>query len=183
MIKPDSLRAAITAVLPGLAIEPDRLKIWVEKGSVVSRITQSLSFSYRYQLSVLVEGMVAQPSVIAIAVLVWLRTNQPELLTPGKTAFEYDADIIDNATADFGFDLDLTENVTVVRRPDGGFDMQHLAEPVPLMDDDEPLTGQSIAAEFVELWLKSPGIVGFEKLTPDTPPLGADVQPAGLPPA
>ncbi|MCC6478341.1 MAG: phage tail protein [Sphingomonadaceae bacterium] len=182
MIKPDSLRKAIERVLPGLAIEPDRLKVWIERGTVVSRMTPDFSFAWTYRLTILVEGMVEQPSIIAIAILDWLRVNQPALLTHGKQAFDFDADIIDNSTWDLAIDLDLEEQVKVVRMADDSFQMQHLAEPDPLFDDDQPLVG-TVAADFIQAWLLSDAVAGGEKLIPDSPPLGADVQPPGAYPA
>lgn len=174
MIKPDSLRNAIEAVLPGLQINPDRLKIWIDNGSARCRMTSGLGFCWNYKLSILVEGMVENPSIIAIAIIQWLRINQPALLTPGKTAFGFDADIIDNSTFDLGIDIELEEMVSVVRREDGGFDMEHLPEPDPLFDDEIFLSADVAPADLTEAWLTT-----GEKLLPDEPPLGADVQPVG----
>ena len=174
MIKPDSLRKAIEAVLPELQINPDHLKMWIDKGSATARMTQTLGFCWTYRLSILVEGMVQNPSIIAIAIIQWLRVNQPELLTPGKKAFDFDVDIIDNVTADFGVDLELSEMVSAIQREDGGYDMQHLPDPDPLFDDDIFLSADEAPADLTEAWLTT-----GEKLLPDEPPLGADVQPVG----
>ena len=178
MIKPDSLRKAIEDVLPGLSINPDRLKMWIDKGSATGRMTETLGFCWTYRLSILVEGMVENPSIIAIAIIQWLRVNQPELLTPGQKAFDFDVDIIDNVTADFGVDLELSEMVSAVQREDGGFDMVHLPEPDPLFDDFTALSPDENADGLTQAWLTT-----GEKLLPDTPPLGADVQPPGAFPA
>jgi hypothetical protein len=122
-----------------------------------------------------VQGTVSEPIIIFIAILSWLRVNQPALLAPNRQAFLFDADILSNSAMDIDIDLDLTQNVAVVRRPDGGFDMQYLDEPDPLFDDEEPLGNP--ASDFLGAWLVSDGVVGAEKLLPDTPPLGGDVQP------
>src|SRR3546814_18961170 len=76
---------------------------------------------------------------LVIAMLHWLRVQQPDLLTPNKDAISFDVDFMDNATVDLQFKLQLTEQVHAVRREDGGFDMQILDEPDPLRADDVPL--------------------------------------------
>ena len=48
MDKIASLRAALVAPHPDLVRNPDRLKVFVHEGRVVSRRTASLAFEYRY---------------------------------------------------------------------------------------------------------------------------------------
>jgi hypothetical protein len=175
MNKLSSLRSAIEAVLPALEIDPARLKIWVERGSVASPMTADFSFAMNLKTVVQVQGTVSEPIMIFIAILAWLRVNQPALLAPNRQAFLFDADILSNSAMDIDIDLELIQNVHVVSRDDGGFDMQYLDEPDPLFDDETPLSNP--ASDFVGAWLVSQGVVGAEKLLPDSPPLGADVQP------
>ena len=139
MIKPGSLRAAIAALLPETERDPQRLLMWVDQGTIVSRSTPTLGFTYRYRLNVILIDFAGEPSVVMLAVTNWLRDNQPELLTPGREAFAIEVDLIDSKMVDLQLQLQLDENVSVSRREDGGYDLQHLAEPVPLFDDDLPL--------------------------------------------
>lgn len=139
MIKPASLRAAIVALLPELQRDPERLLMWVDQGSIVSRSTGTRAFAYRYRLNLILIDFAGEPSVLMLAVTDWLRVNQPELLTPGKEACTIEVDLIDSKTVDLQLQVQLDEMVSVTRRLDGGFDIQHLPEPDPLFDDDQPL--------------------------------------------
>lgn len=139
MIKPASLRAAIVALHPDLARDPDKLLMWVDQGSIRSNSTPALGFAYRYRLNVLLVEFAGAPSIIILAVTNWLRENQPERVVPGQEAFAIEVDLVDSKTVDLQLQIQLDENVLVTRRQDGGFDLQHLTEPVPLFEDDLPL--------------------------------------------
>jgi hypothetical protein len=157
MIKPASLRAAIVALLPELAKDPARLLMWVDQGTIVSRSTPTFGFAYRYRLNVILIDFSGEPSVVMLAVTNWLRDNQPELLAPGREAMAIEVDLIDSKLVDLQLQIMLDENVSVIRREDGGYDIQHLAEPVPLFDDDEPLIasdGEAApgTAPLIEIW-------------------------------
>lgn len=141
MIKPKSLRAAIVALQPDLGRDPDKLVMWVEQGSIRSNSTPALGFAYRYRLNIMLVEFAGAPSIIMLAVTNWLRENQPERVVPGQEAFAFEVDMIDSKTVDLQLQIQLDENVLVNAREDGGFDLQHLPEPVPLFDDDKPLIG------------------------------------------
>ena len=139
MIKPASLRAAIVAMLPEAERDPQKLLMWVDQGALVSRGTGTLGFAYRYRLNIILIEYAGEPSVVMLAVINWLSVHQPERLTPGQEAFSIEVDLIDSKTVDLQLQIQLDENVSVSRREDGSFNMQHLAEPDPLFDDDLPL--------------------------------------------
>ncbi len=141
MQKIDTLRAALTAALPELAAHPARLRLWVENGTAQARHTATHAFAYSFRLKVLVMDLATDISVLSLAIFIWLRTNQPELLAPGTNGFSFDVDILDNETVDVLIELALTQNVTVARNPDGSFALQDLPEPVPLFGDDHILGG------------------------------------------
>ncbi|ESZ86314.1 MAG: tail protein [Blastomonas sp. CACIA14H2] len=141
MIKPQSLRAALVALQPSLARDPDKLVMWVDQGTIHSNSTPELGFAYRYRLNVLLVDFADEPSIIMLAVTNWLRQNQPERVVPGQAAFAIEVDMIDSNTVDLQLQIQLDENVLVTARENGGFDLQHLSEPVPLFDDDLPLIG------------------------------------------
>lgn len=163
MRKPDSLRAAIAAAIPDFAANPDRLIMWIDRGSVIGRGTPSDNFGYSYRLNILVTGFSGHQAVIAIAILDWLRINQPDLLAPGKDAFTFEADYLDNRTIDLALELQLTEAVRVTRRDDGGFDMVIADEPDPLFDDDRPLGAATPPPPLRQIWFEG------ERLQPDAP--------------
>ena len=117
MEKPGSLRAAIGQVFPDLARDVDRLRLWVEKGSIRCRQTQSRGFEWTYTLTAVMTDFTGHPSLVFLAVNDWLRVNQPDLLAAGNAeTFSFQADILDENTIDLQFDLRLTEQVRLIER-------------------------------------------------------------------
>ena len=142
MQKPDSLRAAITAADPELGRDPARLLMWVEKGCIRAPMTESRTFTYEFTLHLVIVDFESHPSIIFLAINDWLRTNQPDLLAAGPGAsrgYAFDADIMDNRKLDLEIQLELTEQVMLHPREGGGWNLEHLAEPV-LFPDDLPLS-------------------------------------------
>jgi hypothetical protein len=140
MLKPDSLRAALVAAVPELAKDPERLKIFVDKGRIASRMGYApahpqLSFEYRYRLSILIMDFAGHPDGIIIAMLAWLHVHQPDILqnqARSKEAIVFEADILDDSKVDLSIELELTEAVKVEQRAEGGFEATHVAEPPPI---------------------------------------------------
>lgn len=151
MRKIETLRAALTEALPDLQREPERLRMWVEDGSGSSRQTATLSFGFAYRLNVLLVEMSTDLALIALPIFRWLRVNQPDLLTPGREGFSFDADVLDNRTCDIVIQLSLTENVTVAAREDGGWSLDYLAEPDPMFEDGSPLGDLAEASDLAEV--------------------------------
>lgn len=135
MSKAKSLRAALTAAIPELRNEPNRLKLWIENGAVRARGTASHGFALQYPLSVLIEEAKTDIAIIALAITRWLRVNQPDLLAPNGDSFQFESDILDVTTADILFTINLTENVAVDPQEDGSWQVTYLEEPDPLFDD------------------------------------------------
>lgn len=151
MRKAQLLRDALVAALPELAGDPSRLKLWVEKGSGHSRQTETRGFAFEYELNVLVEELRSDIALLALALFNWLRVHQPDLLAHGTAGFEFDADILDNETADVLISLRLVDRVTATPLEGGGTALEYLAEPDPLFDDAlglldpvPPLTGHTL---------------------------------------
>lgn len=163
MKKPDSLRAALVATMPELAVNPAQLIMWVDQGGVASTMTPSFSFAYRYRLNILLLGFAGQSAAVMIAVLAWLRVQQPDLLQPKKDAISFDADFLDAGAVDLQLAIDLTEQVRTTRRVDGGFDMIFMAEPDPLLADDIPISNAVPVPNLATLWFEG------ERLLPDAP--------------
>lgn len=135
MNKPDSLRKALTAALPDLLRNPDRLAIFIDQGRVVSRMAPppafpAPSFEYRYRLNVVIQDMTEHPDAVMVTVLMWLHEHQPDLLQRhDREPVKFDADIISADTIDLSIELDLSESVRAADRVEGGFDLTHIAEP------------------------------------------------------
>lgn len=137
MKKPTSLRAALTAALPDLAANPEKLHIFVDEGRVIATGGKTLSFEYQYTVTLIVVDFSGSADAITVPVLAWLRVNQPELFfSPDHRhdGFKFEADILNHSTVDLQIKLPLTERVTVT--VDGpSYRIVHHDEPVDENDD------------------------------------------------
>lgn len=141
MQKLTTLRAAIAAALPELARSPENLRIWIERGAGKCQGTATDAFGFTFQANVLIVEMASDIAVLAHAIFRWLRVNQPDLLVPGKEGFSFDADILDNGSADVLIQIQLSQNVTVAPQDGGSFALAYLPEPDPLFGDDLGFAG------------------------------------------
>lgn len=137
MLKPDSLRAFLTAAVPALAAEADRLKIFVDKGTI--RATGAATaggvtgFEYGYTCTLLLLDLAEHPDAVFVPLLVWVGRNQPDLLQNfqrNRTGISFDADILADDKIDLQISLELTERVIATPRAGGeGVDIEHAPEP------------------------------------------------------
>ncbi len=137
MNKPDSLREHLTAAIPELRKNPDRLLIFIDNGTMRSTAAPGLSFEYAYTLNLIFTDFAGHPDIIAIPLFAWLLVNQRELMENPRLAQEsvkFEADILDNKKVDLSITLPLTERVIVKRQADGQLQVTHPAEPTV----DEP---------------------------------------------
>lgn len=151
MNKPDSLRAAVTAVMPELARDPDRLRIWIDSGRIRAPMIESRSFSYEYKLTLELTDFTGHAAIVFLAINEWLRVNQPELAqmdSPGGYTFEVEP--MDGETVDLIVTLELTERAVVTPRPGGGWQIEHPAEPDLQQLGDDFLTDPPAALG--EVW-------------------------------
>lgn len=131
MIKPGSLRAHLTAALPELARDPDRLLAFIDRGSLAGTFAPGLSFEYRYTLTLVLTDYAGHPDTVMVPLLVWIHRHQPELLAnPAlREQIAFEADILNSDTVDLEIKLPLTERVGVHPRAGGGYDIEHYPEP------------------------------------------------------
>lgn len=132
MKKHDSLRAALTAALPELARDPDALSIYIDKGSVAARHGSNLGWEYRYDCHLVLINYRAAPEQLFLPLLLWLRTNQPELLLNlqnGLSAIQFSLDVVDQQSVDIEIMLPLTEAIDVLPQQDGSYRMTERDEP------------------------------------------------------
>ncbi|MCW2396164.1 MULTISPECIES: phage tail protein [unclassified Sphingobium] len=170
MKKPASLRAHLTAYLPELQTQPDRLAIYVESGSVRALQSRSHSYEFAYKLQVGLWDFAGSADSLMLPLLIWLETEQPERLRDrDATPFTFETELLDSDTSDILISIDLTERVIAKPREDGtGFDLEHPAEP-PVFE-----TFPGIDNPFIQGWggtepleaSKAPGTI----LTPAIPP-------------
>lgn len=131
MQKATDLRAHLTRWVPDLESNPDKLHVFIEKGSVATKLVTGLGFQYAYTLQLVITDFAESPDAIIVPLLAWLQTNQPDLLQDPvrrDKAIAFEAEIIDNTSVDIQFTLELTEGVLVKDVP-AGYECQHIGEP------------------------------------------------------
>lgn len=137
MIKPGSLREALTAAVPDLARNPEKLHLFVDEGRVVATGGRTISFEYQYTLTLIVVDFGGSSDAIMVPLLAWLRANQSELFfNPDRQrdGVKFEADILNHSTVDLAIKIPLTERVTV--QVDGqSYRVTHQPEPVNQNDD------------------------------------------------
>ncbi|PTA84917.1 phage tail protein, partial [Kluyvera sp. Nf5] len=112
MLKPDSLRKALTDAAPVLAANPDMLRLYVDGGNIAATLATSLSFEKQYTLNVIVTDFTGDFDLILVPVLAWLREHQPDILSTDsgqKKGFTFEADINSDSSFDISISLLLTE--------------------------------------------------------------------------
>lgn len=132
MNKPNSLRAHLLEAVAELSKNPDRLLVFIDNGSIRSTVAHGLSFEYSYTLNVILTDFAGHPDAVAIPLLAWVLVNQHELLAnqeKGKTAIQFEADVLDNSKVDLSIKLPLTERVVVKKQEGGALVVTHPDEP------------------------------------------------------
>ncbi|NII74821.1 hypothetical protein FHW84_003417 [Dyella sp. SG562] len=127
MNKPGRLREALIRGLPDLALDPQKLLIFAERGSVVATGEPGESWEYAYQLTVIVQDFAGDMDALTATVLRWLAAEQPDLLLSAESrrnGVRFEAELMTTELADVQFQLDITE--PVMRRGEG---FEHPAPP------------------------------------------------------
>lgn len=129
MKKPASLRQAIEAAMPDIKANPDKLKVYIDSGHIVATYSRALSYEYGYTLNLVIIDFGDSPELLMLAILIWLRSQQPEMLANQdlmRDGFSFEAEPISNTTVDIAIKLRLTERVGVTSQ-----DGQHVATCLP----------------------------------------------------
>jgi hypothetical protein len=138
MRKIDSLREVLSTSIEDLAKSRERLRIWIDRGTVQCRQTETFGFAMAYRVNVLLMDMTTDIASVGYVICAWLRINQPDLLAPGKDAFALDLDVLDNGKYDALIQIDLNQNVTCSLNAQSKMQVDYLPEPAPLFADDLP---------------------------------------------
>ncbi|OVZ84186.1 phage tail protein [Yersinia kristensenii] len=131
MLKPKLLRQALTDSLPLLQTNPDKLKMFVDGGRIVSTLAPSLSFENQYTLTLFIEDFPSDVDYLFVPILAWLREHQPDIMATEekrRTGFIHKVDVISDVLSDIRIDLQLTERV-IVKEVDGALHVNHALEP------------------------------------------------------
>ncbi|GLR13257.1 tail protein [Chitinimonas prasina] len=140
MYKPQSLRDHLSAMVPGLNTNPDKLLLFVESGKLRTTGAGSLSFQYHYTLNVVLLDFAAHADTVFVPILMWLREHQLDLLLnhdKQSDGFQFEAELLNHETADLSIKLALTERV-IVKEAKGGLDVRHAQEPKLAHHDKRP---------------------------------------------
>lgn len=132
MNKPGSLRDHLMTAVPALHNNPDRLLVFIDKGSVRCTLAASLSFEYSYKLQLILTDFPGHPDSVILPLLGWLRVNQSELLAnleQSAHGIQFEVDILDHEKVDMAITLPLTERVVVSQNDDASFTVTHASEP------------------------------------------------------
>lgn len=130
MQKPLQLKQRLIEQIPFFQSAPEKLVMTTGAGNVVATSAFSLSFEYRYPLTLSVSSDNAPDESLTdqmvVAILDWLRINQPEIL--GNAAHRLTDFAFVQPGAALSFTLQLTERVQVA---DENFvrTITHLPEP------------------------------------------------------
>lgn len=134
MLKPASLRAALTDAIPELGREPERMVMVIESGNIINTGTAALSWEYRYTLAITVLDWSGHADAIIAPLLLWAKRNQRELFdNPGRRegAMRFKVDYLSTTTVDLRIEIDLSE--AVLARPregvPGALNLIHKPEP------------------------------------------------------
>lgn len=131
MKKAGELRAHLQQWVPELKNDPKQLTAIIPKGRISCRLGASLSYSYSYDLQLLITDYTRSADTLMVPLLVWIEQNQPDLLQDEKKreqAISFEAEVIDDERTDILIKITLTERVIVSPSPQG-FDCRHLDEP------------------------------------------------------
>lgn len=131
MLKPKLLRQALTDSLPLLQTNPDKLKMFVDGGRIVSTLAPSLSFENQYTLTLFIEDFPSDVDYLFVPILAWLREHQPDIMATEekrRTGFIHKVDVMSDVLSDIRIDLQLTERA-IVKEIDGALHVNHALEP------------------------------------------------------
>ncbi|EKN3970517.1 phage tail protein [Yersinia enterocolitica] len=131
MLKPKLLRQALTDSLPLLQTNPDKLKMFVDGGRIVSTLAPSLSFENQYTLTLFIEDFPSDVDYLFVPILAWLREHQPDIMATEekrRSGFIHKVDVISDVLSDIRIDLQLTERA-IVKEVDGALHVNHALEP------------------------------------------------------
>lgn len=144
MEKPQKLREYLIQCVPALQKNPDQLQIFINAGSLQTRLQANLNFQYSYSLEVIITDMGIHPDNVLVPLLAWLKVHQTDL---AEDAIQFEADIIKHDLIDFSLTVPLTEGVLVNTNEDGNYLTDHIDEPVPEYNLPDPALFKALLAD------------------------------------
>jgi len=112
MKKLQSLRDHLTAKIPALAANPDKLLVFAEEGEVQDTPrTEHLSYQYAYTATLVLTDFSGVPNLLMAHIIAWLKLNQPD--RGERKALDFSAEILSNSEVDIEIRIPLTEFIQV----------------------------------------------------------------------
>lgn len=128
MKKPLDLRQYLLTYVPALTKNPDQLQVFIDRGSLQTRLRTSLHYEYQYTLNLILTDLAIHPDAVLVPLLAWLRINQPDL---ADDAIQFEADVVRHDLIDLSITIPLTERVLISIDIDGNYQTTHADEPQP----------------------------------------------------
>ncbi|WP_315807481.1 phage tail protein [Pseudomonas sp. C9-3] len=175
MQKPNDLKRILLASIPQLKHDPERVLVFVERGRIRCTAAASLSFEYAYDLRIIITSFAGSSDLIMLPILGWARQHQSELLANldnAMQAIQFEAEILDNDSADISISLPLTERVVAKRLADGTYDLQHAPDPGYTAYEDSGPLQFIVNGEVLAQWQPPPAPDGVALATPHPKPRG-----------
>ena len=135
MRKPLELRQHLEAALPALRHAPDKLKLFVEAGRILTSGTDKLAWMYAYTVQLQFLDWGEHPDTVIAPLLIWLRHHQFDVVdNKDKKGIRFNAEFLDAQNMDLIVDIDLTERVIGQPHPTqpGAVQLEHFTDTPPL---------------------------------------------------
>lgn len=141
MKKLNSIKDTLLKKIRYLSENPEKLYLFVDDGGIIATNEPSLSYEYSYSLNIILEAFPGDQNIVFAVVVEWVKQHQPDILAnPDKrqNGIHFEADILNNLSANISIDLKLTERVIVTEK-DGQYHVDAVPEPENPMDSWEYL--------------------------------------------
>lgn len=135
MLKPIDLRKHLEAALPKVRQTPNKLKVFVDGGRIVTSGTNKLAWMYAYTLQLQFLDWSDHPDTVIAPLLIWLRQHQFDVVdNKDKKGIRFNAEFLDAKNMDLIVDIDLTERVIGRPHPTqpGALQLEHFTDTPPL---------------------------------------------------
>lgn len=141
MKKLNSIKDTLLKKIRYLSENREKLYLFVDDGGIIATNEPSLSYEYSYSLNIILEAFPGDQNIVFAVVVEWVKQHQPDILAnPDKrqNGIRFEADILNNLSANISIDLKLTERVIVTEK-DGQYHVDAVPEPENPMDSWEYL--------------------------------------------
>lgn len=135
MNKLQSLRDAIAGHFTWLAENPQAMMVFATGGgfgATLSEPGEAMHIGYNYTGRIILTEFAGDLREVTAVIWDWIRNHQPDIAQNAerRALVRFDAELLDNKSADVQIDIPLTEHASFVAREGGGFIVTDGPEPV-----------------------------------------------------